>query len=188
MFERKTSLPLSVAILIDTSGSTRIDLHYEVESVARFLPTLLERAIRTMHSRCSVSIGGPVELDSRAMPSARNALCTRCTGKAERRFTTRSIWRRHAERARGAARHYRSDGRRRYNELQTLRGCPGRGAADAVLMPYPIVVVPIPNDAGRNTGGEHARSRHWPLRRVAGFSIPRVSASSMRRSPILFRN
>jgi Ca-activated chloride channel family protein len=26
--------------------------------------------------------------------------------------------------------------------------------ADAVM--YPIVIVPIPNDAGRNTGGEHA--------------------------------
>ena len=41
VFERNTSLPLSVAILIDTSGSTQRDLHYEVESVARFIPALL---------------------------------------------------------------------------------------------------------------------------------------------------
>ena len=41
VFERNTSLPLSVAILIDTSGSTQIDLHYEVNSIQRFIPTLL---------------------------------------------------------------------------------------------------------------------------------------------------
>ncbi|MGH9583033.1 MAG: VWA domain-containing protein, partial [Bryobacteraceae bacterium] len=41
VFERNTSLPLSVAILIDTSGSTEIDLRYEVNSVSKFLPALL---------------------------------------------------------------------------------------------------------------------------------------------------
>src|SRR5579884_1713937 len=41
VFERNTSLPLSVAILIDTSGSTQIDLHYEEDSVLKFVPTLL---------------------------------------------------------------------------------------------------------------------------------------------------
>src|SRR5450755_862977 len=42
VFERNTSLPLSVAILIDTSGSTQIDLHYEVDSVLKFIPALLQ--------------------------------------------------------------------------------------------------------------------------------------------------
>ncbi len=41
VFERNTSLPLSVAVMIDTSGSTRADLHYEEDSVLRFIPTLL---------------------------------------------------------------------------------------------------------------------------------------------------
>src|SRR6478672_6534970 len=41
VFERNTSLPLSVAILIDNSGSTQRDLHYEVGSVRRFIPALL---------------------------------------------------------------------------------------------------------------------------------------------------
>ena len=41
VFERNTSLPLSVAILVDTSGSTRIDLQYETRSVNRFIPALL---------------------------------------------------------------------------------------------------------------------------------------------------
>ena len=54
--------------------------------------------------------------------------------------------------------------------------------ADAVL--YPIVVAPIPNDAGRNTGGEHA------LETLAASTGGRIfypaysfSASSTRRSP-----
>jgi len=41
VFERNTSLPLSVAVMIDTSGSTQKDLHYEVDSVMRFIPALL---------------------------------------------------------------------------------------------------------------------------------------------------
>src|SRR5437868_2459768 len=38
VFERNTSVPLSVAILVDTSGSTQIDLQYEVSSVLKFIP------------------------------------------------------------------------------------------------------------------------------------------------------
>ena len=41
VFERNTSLPLSVAVLIDTSGSTERDLHYEVSSIQHFISTLL---------------------------------------------------------------------------------------------------------------------------------------------------
>src|SRR5690348_14502149 len=40
VFERRTEQPLSVALLIDTSGSTAKDLKYEVESVSRFLHAL----------------------------------------------------------------------------------------------------------------------------------------------------
>src|SRR5713101_4019226 len=40
VFERHTEQPLSVALLIDTSGSTAKDLKYEVDSVSRFLRAL----------------------------------------------------------------------------------------------------------------------------------------------------
>ena len=40
VFERHTEQPLSVALLIDTSGSTAKDLKYEIDSVARFLHAL----------------------------------------------------------------------------------------------------------------------------------------------------
>src|ERR1035438_6168367 len=40
IFERRTEQPLSVALLIDNSGSTAKDLKYEVDSVTRFLHAL----------------------------------------------------------------------------------------------------------------------------------------------------
>src|SRR6185437_9689066 len=42
VFEQTTSVPLSVAVLMDTSGSVQNDLHYEEESVLRFIPALLD--------------------------------------------------------------------------------------------------------------------------------------------------
>ena len=41
VFERQTDQPLSVALLIDVSGSTAIDLKYEIDSASRFLRALL---------------------------------------------------------------------------------------------------------------------------------------------------
>ena len=41
VFERQTDQPLSVALLIDTSGSTAKELKYETDSASRFLNALL---------------------------------------------------------------------------------------------------------------------------------------------------
>src|ERR1700722_10096835 len=41
VFDRETEQPLSVAMLVDTSASTGIELHYELDSVSRFLKVLL---------------------------------------------------------------------------------------------------------------------------------------------------
>ena len=40
VFERQTEQPLSVAMMVDASGSTAKDLKYEVDSVARFFKAL----------------------------------------------------------------------------------------------------------------------------------------------------
>ncbi len=41
VFDRQTEQPLSVAMLVDTSASTGIELRYELDSVRRFLRVLL---------------------------------------------------------------------------------------------------------------------------------------------------
>ncbi len=157
VFERNTSLPLSVAILIDNSGSTQRDLHYEVGSVKRFIPALL-------------GAGNPDD--------ALALFTFNWHTNLELDYTH------NAKRAQSALRFLRGDGGTSlydtiYLAADTLTEREGRHVivavtdggdttsykryddalaaaqrADAVL--YPIVVVPIPGEAGRNTGGEHA--------------------------------
>jgi len=157
VFERNTSLPLSVAILVDTSGSTQIDLHYEVDSVLKFIPTL-------------VGAGNPEDtfaLFSFNWRTSMEADFSRNPRRAERAL--------HSLHGEGGTSLYDAI----YLASDSLSGREGRHVmvvvtdggdttsykryddaliaaqrADVVL--YPIVVVPIESDAGRNTGGEHA--------------------------------
>jgi Ca-activated chloride channel homolog len=157
VFERKTSLPLSVAMLIDTSGSTQIDLHYEVESVLRFIPMLLnagnsqdafslfsfnwrtsmdvdftrslkraEKALHGLHGEGGTSLYDAIYLASDALNGRE--------GRHVMVIVTDG----------GDTTSYKKFG----DALQAAQ------QADVVL--YPIVVVPISSDAGRNIGGEHA--------------------------------
>src|ERR1700722_7873536 len=42
VFERQTALPLSVSVLVDASGSTLKDIHYETTSIGKFFKALLK--------------------------------------------------------------------------------------------------------------------------------------------------
>src|SRR5271170_251623 len=42
VFDRQTAQPLSVAVLVDSSASTGIQIHYELDSVRKFFKALLE--------------------------------------------------------------------------------------------------------------------------------------------------
>ncbi|HEX3682039.1 MAG TPA: VWA domain-containing protein [Bryobacteraceae bacterium] len=157
VFERNTSLPLSVAILIDTSGSTQIDLHYEVDSVLKFIPAL-------------VGAGNPE--DSFALFSFNYRTNLEADFSRNPRRAERALHSLHGE---GGTSLYDAI----YLASDVLLGREGRHVmvivtdggdttsykryddalaaaqrADVVL--YPVVVVPIEGDAGRNTGGEHA--------------------------------
>jgi Ca-activated chloride channel family protein len=157
VFEQNTSLPLSVAILVDTSGSTQMELHNESASVLRFIPALLQA-------------GNPADTFALFSFNWRTNLevdFSRSLHRAERAM--------HALRGEGGTSLYDAI----YLASDTLAGREGRHVmvvvtdggdttslkkypealeaaqrADVVL--YPLVVVPIANQAGRNTGGEHA--------------------------------
>src|SRR5579862_2891668 len=47
VFDRQTDQPLSVALLVDTSGSTAKDLKVEIDSASRFLKALLSEGNAT---------------------------------------------------------------------------------------------------------------------------------------------
>ncbi|MEO7145512.1 MAG: VWA domain-containing protein [Bryobacteraceae bacterium] len=157
VFERHSEVPLSVSVLVDTSGSTGKDLKYETDSVARFF-------------RALVGEGNPA--DAAALYSF-NWEVNQVRGFTRRIASLEQ-----------ALRQLRSDGGTSlYDALflasHNLENRDGRHVivvvtdggdttsstsyhaaleacqnADVVL--YPILVVPITNDAGRNIGGENA--------------------------------
>ena len=157
VFEHNTAQPLSITLLLDTSGSTAKDLKYETTSVLKFLDAL----VREGNTRDAVSLYTfnyqVTLLDN----------FTRRTGRIEDhlRFL----------RPEGGTSLYDA----MYLAAPALRNRDGRHVlvvvtdggdttsmkkygdaleaaqkADAVV--YPVVVVPITNPAGRNLGGEHA--------------------------------
>ena len=159
VFERNTSLPLSVAILIDTSGSTQIDLHYEVDSVLRFIPTLLDADAgnpEDAFALFSFNWRTNLEVDfSRSQKRAEKALhALRGEGGTS---LYDAIYLASDQLAGREGRHVMvivTDGGDTTSYKKYPDALAAAQEADAVI--YPIVVVPIESDAGRNTGGEHA--------------------------------
>jgi Ca-activated chloride channel homolog len=157
VFERRTEQPLSVALLVDCSGSTAKDLKFEVDSVSRFLKALfhegnpedsvalysfnyqvskqspythnhpqLDRALRGLHGEAGTSLYDAIYLASQELGSRK--------GRKVLMVVT--------------------DGGDTTSAKDYHAALNAAQLADSVI--YPILVVPIANDAGRNTGGEHA--------------------------------
>jgi Ca-activated chloride channel family protein len=157
VFERQTEQPLSVAILIDNSGSTAIDLPYETDSVMRFCrallkegnpndavalysfnweivkqrgftrnPALIEKSLRGLRGEAGTSLYDAILLASRDIEDRQ--------GRKVLVIVT--------------------DGGDTTSHTDFNRAVEAAQFADAVI--FPILVVPITNNAGRNTGGENA--------------------------------
>jgi Ca-activated chloride channel family protein len=157
VFERRTAQPLSVALLIDISGSTAKDLKYETDSVARFLHALfsegnpddsvalfsfnyevvkhnhftrnassIEKSLRTLHGEAGTSLYDAIYLSSRELED-----------RAGRRVMV-----------------IVTDGGDTTSTMNFHAALEAAQLADTAI--YPILVVPIPTDAGRNVGGENA--------------------------------
>ncbi len=157
LFEHHTDQPLSISILFDTSASVGIALKYEVDSTLRFLHAVfgegnpddaialysfnwqvrlhssftrrvdrLEHALRQIRAEGGTSLYDAIYLASRDLEGR------------EGRHVIIIV----------------TDGgdTTSYKDFHTALDSAQR--ADAVI--YPILVVPITNDAGRNIGGENA--------------------------------
>ncbi len=157
LFERQTEQPLSVALMVDTSGSVGIQWQYEVNSVSKFLRGLIvdgdgDDAVALYGFNSDVTLIKDfsrrfVELERRLrqiMPAGGTSLYDGI------HFAARGL-----EDRRG--RHVivvvtdGGDTTSRYDYHHALEA-----AQHADVVMYPVVVIPITNDAGRNTGGEHA--------------------------------
>jgi Ca-activated chloride channel family protein len=157
VFERRTEQPLSIALLIDCSGSTAKDLKFEIDSVSRFLRALfkegnpedtvglysfnyqvtqetpfvhnqgqLDRILKVLHGSAGTSLYDAIYLASRDLESRK--------GRKVLVVVT--------------------DGGDTTSAKSYQAALNSAQLADAVM--YPILIVPIANDAGRNLGGEHA--------------------------------
>ena len=157
VFERHSDLPLSVALLVDISGSTAKDLKYETDSATRFLRVLLGEgnpndtvalygfnwqvteyksfthslvslttALRALHGEAGTSLYDAIYLASRALEDR------------EGRKVIVVV----------------TDGGDTTSATTLQKALAAVQLADAVI--YPVVVIPITNDAGRNIGGENA--------------------------------
>lgn len=157
VFEHQTSQPLSITLLIDVSASTSKDLRYEITSVTKFLEALVREGhpddaaalyafndqvtLLSYFTRRLTRIEDRLRgLKAEAGTSLYDAiyLATPALRDREGRHVIVAI----------------SDGGDTTSSKKYMDALDAVQKADAIF--YPVVVVPITNPAGRNTGGEHA--------------------------------
>jgi Ca-activated chloride channel family protein len=157
LFERHTEQPLSVSLMIDTSGSTAKDLKYEVESITKFLhalfaegnpndaaslysfnyqvvkhnhfgrsPQSMEHSLRSLKGEAGTSMYDAIYLTAKDLENR------------EGRHVMVIV----------------TDGGDTTSSMDFHAALEAAQLSDSVI--YPILVVPIANDAGRNVGGENA--------------------------------
>ena len=157
VFNRQTEQPLSVALLVDTSGSTAKDLKYESDSAARFLHALLSEGnpqdvvalwsfnydihVERSFTRNYVSLEARLKLlHGEAGTSLYDAIY----------YAARELEPREGRKVVVVV----TDGGDTTSSRDLHAALKQAQLADAVI--YPVVVLPITNDAGRNIGGENA--------------------------------
>lgn len=158
VFERSTDRPLSVVLMLDASLSTAIELRYERESASRFLARLLGTPTETADHAAVFSFSSDVEvLQSFTVD---HGLLDKALGRVRPRTGT-SVY----DAVLLASQELRRREGRRVIVIITDGGDTTsyvrfadalRAAHDAEAAIYPLIVLPIRSDAGRNRGGEHA--------------------------------
>lgn len=153
-FERETDMPLSIVLAIDTSGSVRKDLDIERHAAHDFLRALLRPIDRLdlIDFNSDVREVVPFTADLHRIDSGLDNLST---GPATALYDAIYL----SAQTLGARRGRKvlvliSDGG------NTVKGVSYEDAVDQAIrsevMVYSLIDLPILNDAGRDTGGEHA--------------------------------
>lgn len=156
VFARQTDQPLSVALLVDTSGSTAKDLKYETDSAAKFLKALLAEGNpedQVALYDFSYDISGGTYTRDFARVERRLKLLHGEAGTSMYDaiwYAGRDLEQRQGRKAMVVV----TDGGDTTSHRDLKQALRQVQLADVVV--YPIVVLPITNDAGRNIGGEHA--------------------------------
>jgi Ca-activated chloride channel family protein len=178
VFERRTEQPLSVALIMDTSGSTAKEMLYETKAAGGFLRALLgegnpqdavsmysfnydvtmlqdftrnyqalERQFKMLHGEGGSSVYDAIFFASRALETRE--------GRKVIVLVT--------------------DGGDTTSSHDSHAALKSAQLADAVI--YPVVVMPITNDAGRNVGGENALT--WIAQGTGGRTFLQTDATKL---------
>lgn len=157
VFEHHTEQPLSVAVMIDTSGSTAKELRYETESVGKFFKAMFTEG-NPQDSVAFYSFNWQVirhnfftHNQAPLEHSLKNLKAEAGTSLYD------AIWLASRDLEEREGRHVMvivTDGGDTTSNKDFHAALEAAQMADAVI--YPVLVMPITNDAGRNIGGENA--------------------------------
>ena len=157
LFERQTEQPLSVAVLIDTSASTGIEMHYELDSVRKFYKALLGEG-NPLDTAALYSFNWQTTVES-SFTRRFERLDSRLRGlKSEGGtslydaifFASRDLEMRDGRHVMVVV----TDGGDTTSIKNFHQALEAAQMSDVIM--YPVLVMPITNDAGRNIGGENA--------------------------------
>jgi Ca-activated chloride channel family protein len=157
VFERQTEQPLSVSVLVDNSGSTGIELKYELDSVNRFFHALVQEGnpndtaalytfnweVRLLHNftRSLTRLEQRLKL---IKPEGGTSLYDAIY------LSSQDLQYRQGRHVMVVV----TDGGDTTSFKDYHAALESAQMADAVL--YPVLVIPIKNEAGHNVGGENA--------------------------------
>lgn len=157
VFERSTAQPLSVSLLVDTSLSTASNLEYEARAIRGFLNALFgegnaeDRAsLYSFHDEVRMETGFTRNLDRILKPLSRLKPLSGTSLYDALWFASHDLDRRPGRRVLVVV----TDGGDTTSRKKYRDAIEAAQRADAVI--YPILVVPIAADVGRNIGGENA--------------------------------
>lgn len=157
VFEATTEKPLSVSVLIDCSRSTQREHRTELDSVRTFVRSLFKQG-NTGDAATLYSFNADVTLEAswtrspdrieRALGRLRSEGATALYDAIT--FAAQDLKSR-------TGRHVAviiSDGGNTFGKTTYLQALEAAHAADAIV--YSVIIVPVAEEPGRNTGGEHA--------------------------------
>jgi Ca-activated chloride channel family protein len=157
VFEHHTEQPLSIAMLVDTSGSTARELKYETDSMVRFLKALFaegnpDDAVQLYTFNYQIMLQNRFTHNALSIERSLKTL----KGEAGTAMYDAIFWAsQDLELRRGRKVIILvTDGGDTTSVHDFHAAVSAAQRADAVI--YPVLVVPIPNEAGRNVGGENA--------------------------------
>jgi Ca-activated chloride channel family protein len=157
VFERQTEQPLSIAILIDDSGSTAVDLKYETDSVTRFVRAVM-RSGNPQDAVALYSFNWEVvqETGFTRDPAAVDRRLRQLQGVAGTSMYDAILLASHGIQNRQGRKVLVvvTDGGDTLSKTSFQAAAEAAQLADAVI--FPVLVMPVTNNAGRNIGGENA--------------------------------